>query len=649
MKRCLNFSDRDRKNHRNKQTYGSLKDYVKYVVGSLRRDKKMSARIIERFAWDVKRFSSFLQTIGYDSLSYINEQTMIDFENSFLKKTDLSLSAKGSTFRSVVTLLDHCNVFVKWQSPKISNNGRGDADHYYANRKAKRPPREVLSHIEAIAGELSMSAKAKLADGTWTVEDSYDLFTASVFILEFGSYSRINEVLFLSTDCEYYGGDPSWKAVDPQTVLPEYALVMFKEKPKIATMKPAVPEYSAVLHQVIEAINAVTELSRRYAKYWEDRGETTYVLDNKTQTASESLFCFIGDRLDSKLRLTEKVLDLLEKGGEMTVSRFCLEVAGRYTRGFPRLMKKLGNRKKGTCPKYDVADLCSAAFGTGQLFSYHRLVSYLKRQFIEKYHITHNDKPYKLNPHQIRHFTTTEMLNRGIDMERTDTLHGRSSKGQSAVYDHPTTGELYKRHGGVVAGNDSLVSKKAAELDKCDFIKKPLEINCDMREDILALARKNLLMGPTARAYGKLCQRRDAQEITEEECKRMEWQYFPMISISPLRLGLCSHSWYEHPCSYHYSCLFDDDGKVCNKLLPFKHPRTLEICSQIYRDLEFELDMCRKREPSEYGNLWITGLEQKRSNVKCIEYEIREFLEAQEKKRIDDRVQLEKKDETENR
>lgn len=614
----LNFAD----NYvRNKLALGWFKNYAKYVVAIERIDISASYLAIMDLYCGCKTFSDYLIEAGCQTLGCISKETMQQFEKHILR-SELAPKTKAKRLNIAAHVLSFLNLLIEW-TPSVVHLARHDVDVYFKNRKKKLPPHEVILQFHGIARQLIDSMDEKMSNGTWTLQNAYDLFAAGVVILMIGTNSRINEVLFLPTECEYYDGDP-FEPDSHGEELPKYGLIMYVEKPTRGYLKPVVPEYAEVVHEVIQGIRKATDIIRRYVQYWEKMGQIQYALDSKTQPFSESLFCFYDKRSDAKVYLSEKILSLIEEGGKMTLSSF-----GRKAGGAPRFNKKRIKRGLGDLykprTKYEVADLCKSAFGTGCLFNSAKLCVYLN-VFSRKYRIVHEGNPYKLNYHQVRHFTTTAMMNRGIDIHLVDSLHGRKSRGQSAVYDHPTEAELYQRMGGTGI-NNTLTIRQVEQIDKYNFASKPVEINCDMREEILELFKKDLVTGPKAKAYQKLCNRREAGEISEDEFKYMEWQYFPMVTIAPIRLGLCTHSWYENPCNNHYNCLLDDYGKICKSLAPFVHPKTLVICEEIRRDIELSLELARTREPSEYRDRWIYNLERKSDHNKEIMCEVMGKLE----------------------
>lgn len=618
----LNFSD----NHsRLKYKLGWFRNYAKYLLAVQRLDKSSGINALNRFLLIERVFADSLSRFNCQDLCSINRALLQEFENDVLKMNFCS-GYKSAIFATVAEMVRNLNHNVEWNPPILPTGDRFSIDVYLKGLKEKRPPLEVVLQFESIAKKLIDSIDDKIANSTWTLNDLYDLIAVGSAIICLGTNSRIQEVLCLSVECEYFG-DESWKpdAIDVKQT--KYGLIMYIEKPTRGYIKTVVPEYASVIHNVIQGIKKVTEIYRHYAKFWEERGDIQYVLDSKTQKFSESLFCFYdGGGRKSINKLTVQLLRLMSEKSTMTINSF-QELTG-YGRDkiTKRIKKSYGDLYKERT-EYDFAELCKAAFGIGRLFDFNALSNHLRQIISAKYSIEFEGKIYHLNFHQTRHFTTTVMSNNGIDINVIDSLHGRSSKGQSAVYDHPTDAELYVRSGGVNAINNTLTMKQVEEIDKYDFAKNPIEINCDMREEILELFKKGQVTGSKARAYQKLCREKETGKISMEEFEHMEWQYFPMVTVAPIRLGLCTHSWYEKPCEIHYNCLLDDYGKSCKSLAPFVHPKTLLFCDQIIKDLNLSIDLAGKREASEYRDRWIQNLECKSAHCKQIKSEIGEKLE----------------------
>ena len=466
----------------------------------------------------------------------------------------------------------------------------------------------------------------KLASGSWKALDDHDLLICAVMILLIGSYTRIGEILSLDCNCEFD---------TPQG----YALRIMAEKSHRPELKTVAPEYVAVARKILKTVREITDLSRRYTRFWEQRGEIKYIIGE--QRLSESIFCFMkrGEKNQNSYGVTKSLIRKLQSGDDrVTLQEFLNLTAinplsecavNAASLRLPDIMLHAYKRDKKT--QFSLADLSKILLGTGCLFTYQRFHQFLikkyKSSLPDRYKITHNGAIYHFNSHQIRHYNTTLMLTQGLPMEMVDKLHGRITPEQSKEYDHPDYAESYMREVHTGHQNNPAVVMDG-HRDVLTMKSTPFIVKGDLRAEVLQRVTEQAVMGPVAREIQRLNRKLQSGEISEADFDRASWQFMPVVSISPTRLGFCTHAWAESSCSYHYECLCNDEKEVCEKLMPFVHPIVLKRLDEIRKDFAMQAELVKKRQDSPYKVVWERILTAKLTNIEKIKHEIRDRLET---------------------
>jgi integrase len=611
--RFLIFEDEGSWNKKYK--LGWLKNYVKYELGRRIVDDNVNAATHLSDLRSLGYFSTYI--IGRcQNLKDINKGILLHYEDTLLSEK-FSTANTCKLLSTPYRFLDMLGIVTGWRPPKLKFSSC-HVDEYLSNNKKKLPPEEVIMQINTAAGQIADAVNGKMKTSELSTADYYDMFTMGELIIQLATFTRLNEVLSLNVECEHFGDSG------------EYALVITVEKPIRQEIRTVAPEFAETVMKVIATIKKMTHITREYIKFWEKKGDVQYAIKGK-QKMSESLFCFFSTTSLAKKTLTKKTLKALKKGRKICRRDFSRMIGGAMN----RYLCPVPGRRRYDVRYYrellDISDLCAYAFGKGELFRDYKLRPNLKRVF-EKYSITYNGELYALNTHQLRHYTTTKMMNNGADQAMTDKLHGRQTRGQSETYFHPTDDDIKEISGDM---DKSLCLKSVNEIDVQKFVRQPIEIDHDMRNEVFKLMEKGLILGSTAKFYKKIQQQLESGEMSQAEFEHMKWQIMPMISKPPLLdVGLCMHSWYENPCLNHYGCLLDDYGKICKSLSPIVHASTIKKCEKIINDLEFSLTIARKKEPDEYVDRWIENIEKKITHTKAIMYDVKEQIEHVTKKEI---------------
>ncbi|GEM_PF-6464198 len=606
---------------------GFIESYVKYLIGKMRLDEGAAATRVVQFLGTMIKFSRFLEAEGYRGQGDLTRETFLAYEDYILKLPIVEIYKQRCLFHGLY-FIRGLRVDIDWRPQRITlGRDHRSADRYVKNLKSKRIPEDVIVQLLSLTGRLIEERQQKGSLCSWKASDDHDLLICSVMILLIGSYTRIGEILSLHCNCEFD---------TPQG----YALRVTAEKSHRPELKTVAPEYVAVVKKTLKTVREITDLSRRYTRFWEQKGEIKYIIGE--QRLSESLFCFMkrGEKNQNSYGVTKSLLMKLESGDDrVTLQEFLnLTAIDPLSEGtvnaasfrLPDTMLHAYKKDKKTL--FSLADLSKILLGTGSLFTYQRfhqlLIKEYKSSFPDRYKITHNGAIYHFNSHQIRHYNTTLMLNQGLSMEMVDKLHGRITPGQSKEYDHPDYAESYMRevHAGqqnnpavVIDGQSDVLTMKAT----------PFTVKGDLRADVLQLVKEQAVIGPVAREIRRLHRKLQSGEISEADFDRSSWQFMPVVSISPTRLGFCTHAWAESSCSYHYECLCNDEREICEKLLPFVHPFVLKRLDEIRKDFAMQAELVKRRQNSPYKVVWERILTAKLKNIEKIKHEIRIRLEME--------------------
>jgi len=603
---------------------GFIKPYVKYLIGKKRLDEEAASGWVLQFLNTMIKFSRFLGAEGYRRLSDLTKETFVLYEDHILKLPIVEIYKQRCVLHGYY-FIRGLGLDINWHPPRITlSDDHRSSDYYVKNLKAKRIPEDVIVQLLSLAGRLIEERSEKISSGSWDAQDDQDLLICSAMIFLIGSYTRIGEILALEYNCEFD--------------TPEgYALRVITEKSHQPELRPVAPEYVAVMKDTLKAVREITDLSRKYTRFWEQQGEVKYVIGD--QRLSESLFCYIkrGEKNQNNYSVTESLLRKLESGHKrMSLQKFLnltaikpLSEHAIYSASckLPDLMRYAYKRDKKTL--FSLVSLSKILLGTGNLFTYQRFHQCLirkKSSLPDRYKITHNGVIYHFNSHQIRHYNTTLMLNQGLSMEMVDKLHGRITPEQSKQYDHPDYGDSYMRE--VRAGQqDNPVAIVDGHRDVLKMKAIPFTVKGDLRTEVLNQVKQKAVTGAVAREIQRLQRKVQSGEMSVADFDQVGWQLMPMVSISPTRLGFCTHAWAESPCSYHYECLCNDKSEICEKLLPFVHPIVLERLNDIRKDFAMQVELLKKRQNSPYKEAWERSLFAKLKNIDQIEHEIRVQLE----------------------
>src|SRR5208282_5947925 len=109
--------------------------------------------------------------------------------------------------------------------PKKLPTDRDKTAVYFKNRKEKLPPEEVLFQLNSTAGQMADVVNSKLIDDTLTVTEMHEMYAIGELLIQFGTFTRIKEILKIGIDCEHYGDDG------------EYALRLYVSKPQRPYLK----------------------------------------------------------------------------------------------------------------------------------------------------------------------------------------------------------------------------------------------------------------------------------------------------------------------------------------------------------------------------------------------------------------------------
>jgi hypothetical protein len=604
---------------------GFIKPHVKYLIGKMRLDQGAASGWVLQFLDSMVKLSSFLKSESYHEVSELSDETFQAYEDHILKLTI------GEIYKQRCLL--HCNYFIRglnfdidWRPPRIalSINHR-TSDNYVKNLKTKRIPEDVIVQLLSLTRRLIDERRRRVSLGSCHALIDHDLLVCAVMILLIGSYTRVGEILSLENECEFE---------TPQG----YALKVITEKSHQPELRTVAPEYVAVIKEILGAVREITDLSRRYTRFWEQRGEIKYVIEK--QNLSGSLFCFMkrGEKNHNSYVVTERLLKELISGNmRVTLKGFLNSTAIKPLNKsvikaasckLPDLM--LHAYKRDEKSRFSLADLSKTLLGTGNLFTYQRFHQSLirgKSGLPDRHNITHNGTIYHFNSHQIRHYNTTIMLNQGLSMELVDKLHGRITPEQSKAYDHPDYAELFMREAQTHTRNNPAVVIDGHH-DVLTMKARPFTVKGDLRADVLQMVKEQAVIGPVARELQRLRGKLQSEEISAADFEHSSWQFMPVVSISPTRLGFCTHAWAESTCSYHYECLCNDKMEVCEKLLPFVHPIVLKRLDEIRKDFAMEAELVKRRQDSPYKAVWERILMAKLKNIKLIGHEIQVRLET---------------------
>src|SRR5208337_4858754 len=116
---------------------------------------------------------------------------------------------------------------------------------------------EVLFQLNSTAGQMADAVNSKLVDDTLTVSEMHQMYAIGELLIQFGTFTRIKEILKIGIDCEHYGDDG------------EYALRLYVSKPQRPYLKTVTPEYVETVRKVVATLLKMTEMTREYVKYWE--------------------------------------------------------------------------------------------------------------------------------------------------------------------------------------------------------------------------------------------------------------------------------------------------------------------------------------------------------------------------------------------
>lgn len=604
---------------------GFIKPYVKYLIGKMRLDEEAASTRALQFLNTMIKFARFLEAEGCLALSDLTRETFLLYEDHILKLPIGGIYKQRCLLHGRY-LIRGLGLDIDWHPPKMTLSDDHRSSHYYVkNLKAKRIPEDVIVQLLSLAGRLIEERPTKISTDSWDAQDDQDLLICAAMMLLIGSYTRIGEILAIENSCEFDTEEG-------------YALRVITEKSHQPQLRPVAPEYVAVVKNILKAVREITDLSRRYTHFWEQRGEVKYVIGD--QRLSESLFCYIkrGEKNHNNYTVTESLLRKLKSGDKrVSLDGFLKLTAIRPLNGnaiysasckLPDFMRYAYKRDKKTL--FSLASLSKILLGTGNLFTYQRFHQFLIKKgnsLPDRYKITHNGVVYYFNSHQIRHYNTTLMLNQGLSMEMVDKLHGRITPEQSKQYDHPDYADLYMRD--VRAGEqDNPVATVDGHHDVLTMKAIPLTVKGDLRAEVLEQVKQNAINGSVAREIQRLHRKVQSGDMSTADFDQAGWQLMPMVSISPTRLGFCTHAWAESPCSYHYECLCNNKGDVCEKLLPFVHPVVLKRLNEIRKDFAIQVELVKRRQNSPYKEAWERALSAKLRNIDKIEHEIRIQLEV---------------------
>jgi hypothetical protein len=607
---------------------GFIEPHVKYLIGKMRLDEGAADTRLFQFIGSMIKLSCFLEAEGYRGLGGLTKDTFRAYENYILKLPIVEIY-KQRCLSHAYFFIRGLGMDIDWRPPLIVlSRDHRISDRYIKNLKSKRIPEDVIVQLLSLAGRLIEDRHQKISSASWTTSDDHDLLICAVLILLLGSYTRIGEILSLECDCEFD---------TPQG----YALRITAEKSHSPELRTVAPEYVPVVKDILKTVREVTDLSRSYTRFWEEKGEIKYVIGE--QRLSQSLFCFMkrGEKNRSSYGVTRSLMRKLQsRDTRATLQQFLNLTAinplsesaiKSASLRLPEIM--FHSYKRDDKTKFSLADLAKTLLGTGDLFTYQRfhqlLIKKDKSSFPGRYKISHNGAIYHFNSHQIRHFNTTLMLNQGLSMEIVDKLHGRVTPDQSKAYDHPDYAESYIREVRTAQQNNPAVLIDG-HRDVLTMKAAPFTVKGDLRSGVLQLVKERAVIGPAAREIQRLGGKLRSRKISAVDFEQASWQFMPMVSISPTRLGFCTHAWAESPCSYHYECLCTDETEICEKLLPFVHPAVLKQLDEIRKDFTMQAELVKKRENSPYKALWERILTAKLKNICQIEHEVRLCLEMKE-------------------
>lgn len=603
--------------------FGMIRPFVKgFVVNLL--ISGPSPEKIGLYLHDLRAFDSFLAREGITCLSEVTLGVLAKYENE-VNLSDLAIYTKGMHIRTLQSFFEFVDIRADWR-PQIPSDSQKESIDCYRNKKEKRLPDVVMNQISAATGSICREILAEDYNPSWYLER--DLFAGGALILAAGTRSRISEVLTMGSDAEF------------ETESGNTGLLLLKEKdPKGPVMEPktVVKEYIDTVRMVLAALKKVTAVYREYAEYWENRGHVTEILPG--QSVSKSLFCYyiIHSHKNGEVkRLPREILDSLLRDESMLRRTFCKAV--HITFGY--FSQKFGVAQKVPVP---LRDLCYNAFGYGFIYT-PSMFNHALKKFCRRYQITYKDRPYNVNAQQIRHLTSTTMLNNGATMAFTDAQHGRSTAGQSAAYDHPTDVERIKRAGDV---NQSLQKIISSSLP-APIEEETVVINTDRHEFAVEAIEKGHFTGPRALKIRQLRERYEAAKITEGELAESIYQLMGDVTLAPNGAGLCVQNRYERPCGHAHSCfVIATDGEPCNKLMPTVSIENLSVLKFHARETEAAMKkMLENKVHLDAGELpyWeerYNFQQKKMDNIKRIERDVREQLEYRGRGLISSTGQLE--------
>ncbi len=605
---------------------GFIEPYVKYLIGKMRLDEGAADTRVVQFLGNMIKLARFLEAEGYDSLGDLRTDTFLAYEEYILRLPIIERYKEYCLFQGHYFIREF-SLDIDWRPQRIGLScDHRRSDRYVANLKTKRIPEDVLVQLISLAGRLIEERQEKISSGSWKVSDDHDLLICAVMILLIGSYTRIGEILSLDCNCEFD---------TPQG----YALRIMAEKSHRPELKTVAPEYVAVARKILKTVREITDLSRRYTRFWEQRGEIKYIIGE--QRLSESIFCFMkrGEKNQNSYGVTKSLIRKLQSGDDrVTLQEFLKLTAinplseravNAASLRLPDIMLHAYKRHKKT--QFSLADLSKIFLGAGSLFTYQSfqqgLLKKHKSSLPNRYRITYNGAIYHFNSHQIRHYNTTLMLNQGLSMEMVDKLHGRITPEQSKEYDHPDYAESYMREVQASRQNNPAVVIDG-HRDVLTMKSTPFIVKGDLRAEVLQQVTEQVVMGPVAREIQKMHRKVQSGDMSAADFDRASWQFMPVVSISPTRLGFCTHAWAESSCSYHYECLCNDKREICEKLLPFVHPIVLKRLDEIRKDFAMQAELVKRRQDSPYKVVRARILPATLKYIDQIEHEIRVRLET---------------------
>ncbi|MHB8881813.1 MAG: hypothetical protein ACYC69_09955 [Thermodesulfovibrionales bacterium] len=601
--------------------FGWLKPFMKGFIADLLSGGRTPMRIYHILAL-MRPFYDFIRRAEINDLSEVTLGVIARYENE-VNQTDFADSTKYEMFTFLRDFLKFMNTCTDWQPPVMSYYNHKSTVAYYQSQKKKLLPDEVMNQLSATAGRISRAILADNYVPSWDQEQ--DLFAAGALILAVGTRTRIAEVLSMGVDVEL------------ETEIGNFAIVMLKGKDKngfILEPKPVEAQYVETIKAVLAAIKKVTAPYREYATYWEKKGKVHMI--QPSQPLSKSLFCYYKVHSRPKegnfKRLTRDILDGLWRGESMARKQFAEAVKINF--GWFSSKFKVD---RGTL--IPLSELCQIAFQGGYSITYDMFSRALKK-FCIRYQITYRGKPYCINSHQLRHLTTTKMLNAGAPMVFTDEMHGRSTTGQSTVYDHPTDAERRKRAGDVNQSLQKILGVGTPALTEKDI---PV-VNIDRHEFAVEAIARGHFTGPRAVAIRRLRERFDAGEIGKGELDATVYQLMGDVTLSPNGAGLCVQNRFERPCEHAHSCFvcITNDYEPCNKLMPLVSLSNLELLQ--FHERETAAAMKNMQANKAYLNAaelpyWESRFEfqqKKLRNIKQIQHDVRVQLEYRDRTLIEE-------------